>query len=84
MKTIKLAPSYEEVEVTTSTIVTDFGGRHIVYALPSTIEFDLPRQKDMAIEVMRKAIALSSYPHQLQWLLNQSFNVEGKVYDRAL
>ena len=76
-KTIQIAPYGTQIEFTENSIKTDWNGG---------IEYICPIQDLLSVytgkylrQCFSEAIALSSKKHQLERLLNEHFNINGKI-----
>ena len=74
MKTIKIAPNSDEVEVTENSISTKFAGG-ITYTADGLCNF----KEDYLKEVFSSAIAMSSKIWQIGFLLDKTLNLKGNI-----
>ena len=64
-KTIQIAPSFDEITIEGNKIKTDFGG-----GIEYENEVVSMVHPDVAKNALQIAIAMSSYEHQVIWLMN--------------
>lgn len=83
MKTIQIAPYKEDCRIEGKKVIGTMSGRTFVFELPTNV--GMPRAKairDTMINNFREAIALSSKAWQVEYLLNNHWNIEGgKFYE---
>lgn len=80
-KTIQIAPNREDCKIEGQKVIGKFDGRTLVFEIPA--KYNIPEGiKETMIHNFREAIALCSKPWQIEWCLNQHWNIEGgKFYE---
>ena len=77
--TIKIAPSMDEVKLDGRTLSTEFNGLLIEYTYPDCVPLSFCEEHELTLRgYLRDAIALSSKPWQLEYLMNGSVKIDGK------
>lgn len=77
---IEIAPGIENISLTETSITTEWNGG-ITYEVGKSV---MKRLKEIYTEehlksLMNQAIAFSSKPWQIEWMLNEYFGIKGKI-----
>lgn len=84
MKTIQIAPYRKDCKVIGHKIIGTMGCRTFVFEIPREYEV-YSYQHEHLINGFCEAIALSSKPGQVEWLLNDYWQIKGgKFYENRI
>lgn len=76
MKTIQIAPYKKDCKVENNRVIGTMDGRTFVFEIPIKYHVS-PKIHETLISNFCEAIALCSKPWQVEWCLNQHWNIEG-------
>lgn len=83
MRTIQIAPYKEDCKIVGNKVVGTMDGRTFVFELPERV--GMPKDeaiRQTMINNFCEAIALSSKPWQVEWILNEHWSIKGgKFYE---